>query len=99
MTALKQFLKPDWRKVVIFAVAFIIQFLIVLVWMSSCGECSSDFGLPLVFYTRAGCSMGIRGIQCGKDFYSLNYFVIDIIFWYLLSCIIIWIYDKFRKKK
>ena len=32
----------------------------------------------------------------GLDIFLL---LIDIVFWYLFSCLIIWIYDKFRKPK
>jgi len=48
------------------------------------------WGIPFVF-------SWVGGWDLGSGFY-LEFLIIDIIFWYLLSCLIIWIYDK-RKKK
>jgi hypothetical protein len=31
--------------------------------------------------------------------FSITGWVLGIIYWYLLSCLIVWIYDKFRKRK
>jgi len=95
----KEFLKPDWRKIVVFVILFILSSFISAYFntiYSAIGFCSSiKAGFPLAFNTE------ISGIECGGD--SSNFdifsFILDIIFWYLLSCLIVWIYDKFRKKK
>jgi hypothetical protein len=94
----KQFLKLDWRKIVITVVIFIMQSLIFLVWLGSWLG-GSDLGLPFVFYRVGSSAMGIRGAVWEKDSFSLYYLVVDLIIWYILSCLIVWIYDKFRKKK
>jgi hypothetical protein len=88
---LKQFLKPDWEKIVIWMIFLILSFmapnhLIILPLF-----CGSNFGIPLPFY----CS--IKGPFNFNAFVGF-YFLADAIFWYFISCLIVWIYDKFKKK-
>ncbi len=92
---LKQFLKPDWKKIVIFLLLFVFIGLNkrngaclyneknVLVY------CDSMVGLPLEFNLITDYSAPI-------DFLHL---FINIIFWYLISCLITWLYDKFIDRK
>jgi len=74
---LKQFLKSDWRKIVIF-----IPLSIVFAW---------EVGIPL----RSTIPVGEISNVPLLDPINL---VINLIFWYLFSCLIIWIYDKLKKK-
>jgi hypothetical protein len=82
----RQFLKPDWRKIVV----FIILLIIFLPFKYSLirGELPVPVkGLPLPIWI--------------EDVYSslLKIFlIIDLIFWYPISCFIIWIYDKLKKE-
>jgi hypothetical protein len=100
--SLKEFLMPDWRKIVIFIILSILtNFGILLFALSVTGGDFGYFeiiGLPLGFYRIAPCSMGIRGIVCGEGFFSLTYLIINLIFWCFISCIIIWGYDRLKKK-
>ena len=76
----KQFLKPDWRKIVLTIVLMIIPSLFITsysIYVASCVGCGYFFNFE---------SFGIL-------------FVISLIITYLLSCFIVWVYDKFRKKK
>ena len=84
---LKQFLKPDWRKIAVFVILFIIPFFIEPLWT----------GFPLGFIPILCIELG----SCVLDYSIINYpfLMTDLIIWYLLSCLIVWIYDKFRKKK
>jgi len=86
----KEFFKPDWRKILIFLVLFILSSLasikIYLCNMMGIGPCPIGYGFPLEFLYPI------------LDFKNLINLLIDIIFWYLLSCLIIWIYDKVKKK-
>jgi len=89
----KQFLRPDWRKIVIFIVLLLIS--LVIVYDMPVGELLTSFrGLPLpvlFFYNSDWHPIPI--------WYVLLLFgLIDLIFWYLLSCLIIWIYGKIKKK-
>lgn len=82
----KQFLKPDWRKIAITAIMFIF-FVFFLTYSIYSGGVGFSFGFPI--HTS-------RNPSILEQIYIS---IIDLVFWYLLSCLIIWIYDKFRKKK
>jgi Sec-independent protein secretion pathway component TatC len=88
---LKQFLKPDWRKIAVFVILSIILF--ITPWPEP-GCCDFPYyqGFLLPVYFQGG----FAGFP--KTFIPTN-FVIDVIIWYLLSCLIVWIYDKVKKKK
>ena len=97
---LKQFLRLDWRKIVVFVVIFII-FSFLPIWITihcytwECGPgptTSSFFG-------------SVESMN-NKEFFDYGYFTPwigiffgSVILGYLLSCLIVWLYDKFRKKK
>jgi hypothetical protein len=79
---LKQFLKPNWRKVVVFV---IIAIIFSLIDYGVSGELIIPImGLPLPFYINY------------ELIYP--FLIIDLIVWYLLSSFIVWIYDKVKKK-
>jgi len=78
----KQFLKPDWRKIVI----FVIGVLIALYFSFN------------IFYLLPPCPLNV---ECGPiPEYDMIYdFMIPFaIIWYLLSCLIVRIYDKIKKR-
>jgi len=80
----KQFLKPDWRKVVIFII-FLIIFL----------PFKSGISIGELYWPAIGLPLPI---------YAENYFIyfgliFDLIFWYIVSLFIVWVYDKFKKVK
>jgi len=92
----KQFLKPDWRKIVMFIILSII-FLVIYKYKLSLmvGELPLLFpakGLPLPIYI--GCP---EKMECPEKLLKVL-LMIDLIFWYFISCFIIWIYDKVREK-
>jgi hypothetical protein len=96
---LKQFLKSDWRKTVIFAILYII-FLFYMI-ITNFGflpyvKCPSKYvEMPDIFTNSIGCFR--------EDllfvYYTFLLFLVPTIWFYILSCLIIWVYDKFRKKK
>ena len=97
---LKQFLKPNWRKIVIFVLILII-FSFAPIWTTircSTWECGPGPTTSSFF--------GSVESMANKEFFDFGYFTpwISIFFGsiaisYLLSCLIVWIYDNFRKKK
>jgi hypothetical protein len=91
---IKHFLKPDWRKIVIFVVLFIAIFLIGYYKYLTLD--SWTFGIPFEFSSGYGPCPYPNVIECNKN--NFIFLVLDIIIWYILSCLIIWVYDKFRKK-
>jgi preprotein translocase subunit SecE len=91
----KEFLKPDWRKIVLTIILFTIVTGLKWYLFDTCLGCyNTYFGVPLAFYEK---------IVWPRENEMTNFLIfnliVDIIFWYLLSCLIVWIYDKFRKKK
>lgn len=93
----KEFLKPDWKKLLLLFVFIFIKFFI-----------SNNFGILLEYiispffsflYTRV-----LEPLVVFKWFY-LNLFLyaflytLDGVYWYILSCLIVWVYNKFRKKE
>ena len=99
---LKQFLKPDWRKIVMFIVLLII-FLVIYKYKLSLmtGELPFSFpvkGLPLPIYI--GCPEKMECPERTEGFEKLLkvFLIIDLFFWYFISCFIIWIYKKVKKK-
>jgi len=96
--SLKEFLMPDWRKIVVFILLFIVVTYIGLSTITGIGPKSlwwSEKGIPL-FYIHEG-DYGPHS----PGFYIVN-FLIDLITYivisYLLSCLIVWGYDKLKKK-
>ena len=93
----KQFLKPDWRKIVVFIILLIFIVIIIPIFINSgFGVLYVNAGFPLVFYEKTIINPSLGTEK--TNFLMLN-LVIDIIVLYVLSCLIVWLYDKFRKKK
>ena len=96
---LKQFLKPDWRKILLTIILIVPSFMIENC-IGLCLDCGFNYAIPLSFY----CSMEgpFHFAELSSSNYplttSLAFSIIDIIFWYLISCLIVWVYDKFRKR-
>jgi len=92
----KKFLKPDWRKIVSFIVLFIVASYFYgrievkkLRYLPECGP-TLLIGFPFKFLKRIECAPG-----WGKSgyYWKYEYLLFDLIFFYLFSCFIIWIYD------
>jgi hypothetical protein len=86
---LKQFLKPDWRKIGLF---------IIFAFLSP---------LSFIYGTCLGARCFIfpwTTLHIILNFFMALWFlgalviVIMGLYWYLLSCLIVWIYDKVKKK-
>jgi len=99
----KEFLKPDWRKIVLTVIIFLlITFLPLL--LGFCAPISTLVGgkqcllviQPLFMFLPSG-SISYKPIATGLYFVPSLYWILDIIFYYLLSCLIVWIYDKLKK--
>jgi hypothetical protein len=87
---LKKFLKPDWRKIAIFIILLIIS--LFSKWC--CGGCGTKSavicrGVPFPY---------ISIFWWGESKIHFLSVILNIIIFYFLSSLIIWIYDKLRKK-
>lgn len=100
---IKQFLQPNKRKNIVFIILFTLtNLLILLLAISITGGDFGYFeiiGLPIGFIRLEVCSATITGVQCGGGFFSLLYLIIDIVFWYLIACFIVHIYNKIKRVK
>ncbi len=83
----KQFLKPDRRK--------IITIIILLILLA--------LTIPFIMYYSPLMFTIIPMLIIFPIFFDVNNYskiILLIAYWYLLSCLIVWVYDKlFRKKK
>jgi hypothetical protein len=98
----KHFLKPDWRKIVLFIIFCVLA---VILWVYGHFAPSGPYiktGILLIQYyiEKVIFLLLIPGVYIITRF-VVNFYVIllvNIVYLYLLSCLIIWFYDKFRKK-
>jgi hypothetical protein len=100
----EKFFKPDWRKILIFVILFLlITFLPIL--LGFCATIPTVVGdkqcllvIQPFFVFLPSETISYKPIVTGLYFVPSLYWILDIIFWYLLSCLIVWIYDKVKKK-
>jgi len=95
----KQFLKPDWRKIVLsifIATSFILPALFVTSGTNAYILAILKIILMFLSLPLFLASLIIKDADLGVFIFLI---LISIIYWYLLSCIIAWIYDKVKKKK
>ena len=97
MKILKQFLKPDWRKIVAFFILVILGLTNnFFYWGRNCDLISPgtvNYMIPFLPVILPEC--------ISKDLaqmYNLILYPIGLIIIYLISCLIFWIYDKVKKK-
>jgi hypothetical protein len=101
----KEFLKPNWEKIVIIISLGISYFVIGTFYFSNCLGVSSSlakfvppdyckFLSPFVVFL--GLPVIIRAIGL-ESFQMILSLILLIVYWYFLSCLIIWIYNKAKK--
>jgi len=102
------FIKPDWRKIIIF---IILSFFGVLMRYMMIGMACIPGRNILSFISYENISILLfpfdliyflffssNGIFCFSELSNLYYLLIfHLIYWYFLSCLIVWIYDKMKK--
>jgi len=96
----KDFFRPDWKKIIL---TFIITFLNFVYILSLFGKeptfISYIFWWPIVIGSLLcpvtyDVPFSLLDLPCIIIFYIIN-----LIYWYLLSCLIFFIYDKFKGVK
>ena len=55
------------------------------------------FGFPIAFYNPSG-NYGPLGKFVQEQFY-LTHFLLDVLIWYIVSCLVIWVYNLILKKR
>jgi hypothetical protein len=99
---MKQFLKPSWRKIIIFLILFVVTSIfsssIISIIELVTGPPSTilsievdyvllSLGFPFVFYQM---------FNSGRIFFIFQAIAKDVIIWYLISCLVVWVFDKFK---
>ena len=69
-----------------------------------CTKSTSYFILPFksITHTEVHCNSLLASPECVPESSFKIYYpflLVDIVFWYLLSCLIVWVYDKVKKRK
>ena len=93
----KEFLKPDWRKIVITVLLFLIipEPIVLCIDPGGCNWTLIPFGnllsplMILLFIVSMGGSV---------TFEPILIILMTLLVSYFLSCLIVWIYDKVKKK-
>ena len=96
---LKKFLKPDWRKILITPIFFVLLYLLRI--SSILPEQLGRMVLIVFFFplllTFGSCTIGgAVNLACQLGILGL---IANIFYLYFISCFIIWIYDKVKKKE
>lgn len=86
----KKMFKPDWKKVALAAALFLIASFLI-------GQIGAMYGFPLTFYDMAVICAASMNIEC-KPITSYPNLVIDVVFWYLIACILLTFMPKGRKR-
>ena len=100
--SVKEFLKFDWRKVIIFLV-FIIPISIIPnfgfgIWWPG-ADIGTNYGFPFNFYGYGGgppSPIVTQALNYYFDYWALTF---DIVFWYFISYFAVWVYDRVRRER
>lgn len=95
----KEFLKPDFKRIVVFIIIFII-FSFIPIWTTI--RCFTWECMPGP--TTSSFFDSLESMK-NKEFFDFRYFTpwiilffVSLILSYILSCFIVWVYDKVKKK-
>ncbi len=102
--SIKQFLKPDRRKVILIIVFFFLATGISGVYNKEVDNNSlygplGFFIMNSVIFKEYGFPLKWLKVGAGEKITSYSSLAVDLIFWYLISCLLIFIYDKIKAKK
>lgn len=100
---IKEFLKPTWKNILLLVI-FVILSTFITYHGTDClamgGGCSHIHGFPCAIDSIYYSAIGPHGpYQPPRTSYTPISIIPNIIFWYLISCIIIFACAKFRKIK
>ena len=97
----KEFLKPDKKKIVILIVIMILSFLYRTPPYDSLMILTYILNLPFFLVDSISKIFNIFGNLSNENFEKLLiliFLILILSYWYLLSCLISWIYNKLKKK-
>jgi len=92
---IKQFI--DWRKILIFAILILATSAIRNLFIDG-ADIGANYGFPFNFYGYGGGPPLIQG-QPIPYYFSYVALILDIVVWYFFSFLVVFAYDKLRRKK
>jgi len=105
--SVKEFLRPDWRKIMTLIIIAIFSFLsvgkerscyVVDYFDKGYSETICQYSLYPFLWIFSSVEVNIELKILTYFQFLINTYFIPLIYWYLLSCLIIWAYDKVKKK-
>ena len=101
---IKEFLKPERKKIILFV--FLIGFFFLFFGdsyrMALCDPCGcyNKWGYPFSFFKESAVGARIKPFSCGTKvaYYSYSDLIFDLLFWYFISCLIIFASNKLKNK-
>jgi len=84
----KEFLKPDLKKVITFIIIAVLGISYIFLFRVLAGLSILDLPSVLIF-----------GVLIENYYEFGRAILVNVLYWYVLSCLIIWIYNKVKKKK
>jgi len=84
----KEFLRPDLKKVITFIIIAVLGISYIFLFSLLSGLSILDLPSVLIF-----------GVLIGNYYEFGRAILVNALYWYVLSCLIIWIYNKVKKKK
>ncbi|MDH7516868.1 MAG: hypothetical protein QHH19_00745 [Candidatus Thermoplasmatota archaeon] len=96
----KKILKPDWKKILL-TVIILLPALLISYNEPNCmtmgGGCTHSEGFPFVYHSIHH-PAALPNPPQPTEYFNYFFIVLDVIFWYLISCVIIFLFYKIRKK-
>jgi len=93
----KEFLKLDWRKVLIFVIISMLSILLIEPQRGCCSCCPKWATICIAmccpcYNFIVWPYFGVKGTM---DIFGI---FVSVVYWYLISCLIVWVYDKVKKR-
>jgi len=95
---IKEFLMPTFWKIILFLI-LMVGLNCWIIFSTHILDARILVGLPLPFYPIGSFMIWSNMPPPPIVEFSWINFVIDIIFWYVVSCLIVFIYSKFKSRK
>lgn len=97
--AFKDFIKPTIGKIILTIVLLIVFGFLFWSLLQTWTDLSVR-GFPFIYYEKGIMPCSPSFPTCNDNIYfNIFYLLLDLIIWYLISCIIILIYNKFKRHK
>ena len=90
---MKSFFKPTWGKAILFVVLSVILWFSS--WLIAFKYAGGEYTPPVFWIVDLGLALAAKLRLPGGDFINTVY---SLIYWYFLSCLIVWVYRKIKNR-